>query len=191
MFQAQFKHQNDDFSSILSSETIQYHYGKHHVGYAENLNRLIKGTHYCDLKLEQIIVQSRGTDQKIFNNAAQLYNHDFYWSCLTNQHKEPGNKLQTMINKQFRCFENLKREYIAYANTMFGSGWCWLVTKDGELYFLNTPNAENPVGSHAIPLCVIDLWEHAYYIDYRNKRDTYIEKLVENCIDWEFCESQI
>ncbi len=191
MFQAQFKHQSDDFGDILSSETIQYHYGKHHIGYAESLNSLIKGTRYCDLKLEQIIVQSQRTDRKIFNSASQLYNHDFYWKCLTNQYKEPGRKLLAMANEQFGCFENLKREYIAYANTMFGSGWSWLVTRDGELYFLNTTNADNPVGSHAIPLCVVDLWEHAYYIDYRNKRNKYIEELVENCIDWEFCESQI
>lgn len=191
MFQAQFEHQSNSFGNFLSEETIQYHYGKHHKSYANNLNDLIKETHYCGLPLEQIIIRSRGIDLKVFNNAAQLFNHDFYWKCLTNVKTVPMNKLRKLIEKQFGSLDNLKREYIAYANTLFGSGWSWLILKNNELTFLNTTNAENPIGAQVIPLCVVDLWEHAYYIDYRNKRGEYIENIVKNCINWEFCESQI
>jgi len=107
------------------------------------------------------------------------------------KNKHPQGELLNMINDQFGNFEKFQREYVAYANTLFGSGWSWLVIKDKRLQFLNTSNAENPIGTVFAPLCVIDLWEHAYYIDYRNKRAEYVERLVVNHINWDFCELQV
>ena len=176
---------------VLSSETINFHYGKHHVGYANTLNSLIKDTEFENLSLEEIIVKSRGTQPKIFNNASQLFNHNFYWKCLKVSASLPDGKLKDMINSQFGDFEKFRQEYAAFAGTMFGSGWSWLVFENGKLKFLNTSNAENPIGSDAKPLCVIDLWEHAYYIDYRNNRAGYVEQVLNECINWEFCDSQL
>ncbi len=209
MFRAQFKHKENAFEPFLSSETVNFHYGKHHEGYAKTLSELIVDTEYEDLSLEQIIIRSRKIKQnlvgdkqlfysdqatplddwKIFNNASQLLNHDFYWKCLCNEKRSPDGKLLQMIEQQFGSFDQFKQEYIKFANSLFGSGWSWLVAQDGKLKFVNTSNAENPVGSDSEPLCVIDLWEHAYYIDYRNRRADYVSDLIHNCINWDFCSS--
>lgn len=190
MFSAKFEHTEGEFGSILSAETIKYHYGKHHVGYANTLNKLIENTSFQTMSLEEIIINARGGNPKIFNNAAQLFNHDFYWRCARSTKTLPHGKLAELINAQFGDFNNFRQQYIDCANTMFGSGWSWLVLEGNELKFLNTSNAENPLGTSAVPLCVIDLWEHAYYIDYRNARADYIKTFVMNCINWEFCSSQ-
>lgn len=191
MFSAQIEYSERALEPILSSETINYHYGKHHSGYAATLNSLIEDTEFQDLSLKEIIIKSRNTHQKIFNNAAQLFNHDFYWKCLKNSSKLPLQKLLSLVNEQFGDFNKFREEYVSFAGTMFGSGWSWLVEENGKLKFLNTSNAENPIGSDVLPLCVIDLWEHSYYIDYRNNRGEYIKKIVMNCINWEFCESML
>ena len=191
MLSAKFEHNENEFEPVLSAETIKYHYGKHHVGYANTLNTLIENTPFQLMPLEEIVIKSRGNNPKIFNNAAQLFNHDFYWKCAGNTKNLPQGKLAELIKAQFGDFDNFRQQYIAHANTMFGSGWCWLVLEDNKLKFLNTSNAENPLGTPAIPLCVIDLWEHAYYIDYRNARANYVKNFVENCINWGFCSSQI
>ncbi|MBR1733999.1 MAG: superoxide dismutase [Alphaproteobacteria bacterium] len=189
MFSAQMEYSDQVLEPFLSSETINFHYGKHHVGYANTLNSLIKETEFHKLPLEQIIIQSRSKHPKIFNNASQLFNHNFYWKCLKKACNAPSGKLLSLINKQFGSFDKFLEDYITFAGTMFGSGWSWLVEENGKLKFLNTSNAENPIGSDAHALCVIDLWEHAYYIDYRNNRADYISKIVTNCINWNFCES--
>lgn len=192
MFSAQISFVRDALEPILSSETIDYHYGKHHVGYANTLNGLINGTEYQQLPLEQIILLSKRNNQlKIFNNAAQLFNHDFYWKCLSTSEKLPSENLLHLINKQFGNFDKFREEYISFASTMFGSGWSWLVYNNSNLDFLNTTNADNPLGSDAIPLCVIDLWEHAYYIDYRNDRATYVKNIITDGINWDFCSSNL
>lgn len=191
MFSATIEYSEKALEPFLSSETINYHYGKHHTGYANTLNSLIENTEFKNLSLEQIIIKTRNHNPKIFNNAAQLFNHDFYWKCLKNPSELPSAKLLNLVNNQFGDFYKFCNEYIIFAGTMFGSGWSWLVEENGVLKFLNTANAENPIGSGATPLCVVDLWEHAYYIDYRNNRAEYIKKIIMNCINWNFCESQL
>ncbi len=191
MFSANFEHTENEFEPILSSETIKYHYGKHHAGYANMLNSLIQNTPFQTMTLEEIIVSSRGKNPKVFNNASQLFNHDFYWKCISGTKTQPHGKLAELINSKFGDFDDFRQQYIGYANTMFGSGWSWLILENNELKFLNTSNAENPLGTQAIPLCVIDLWEHAYYIDYRNARADYIKNVVMNSINWKFCELQM
>ena len=191
MFSATIEYSEKALEPFLSSETINYHYGKHHTGYANTLNSLIENTEFKNLSLEQIIIKTRNHNPKIFNNAAQLFNHDFYWKCLKKSSELPSAKLLNLVNNQFGDFDKFRNEYIIFAGTMFGSGWSWLVEENGVLKFLNTANAENPIGSGATPLCVVDLWEHAYYIDYRNNRAEYIKKIIMNCINWNFCESQL
>jgi Fe-Mn family superoxide dismutase len=127
----------------------------------------------------------------VFNNAAQLFNHDFYWKCLKISSEQPTGKLKSMAEAQFVSLEEFVNQYIAHANTMFGSGWCWVIWEDGRLAFTNTQNAETPVGTNQRAICVIDLWEHAYYIDYYNDRASYISRIIKECINWKFCESQL
>lgn len=183
-FKPSFSHSDTDFVGILSKETIQFHYEKHHAGYANKLNELIANTEYTKFSLENIIKKSRdNNDVKIFNNAAQLYNHDFYWKCLKLNCK-PNEKLVKIVEAQFLDFETFLKKYIEHANGFFASGWAWVVQKNnGALCFESTKNAELPDGVH---ICVIDLWEHAYYIDYRNDRAKYIDSIVHNGINWEF-----
>lgn len=190
MFSAQIVYSEDYLKPVISSETIRFHYGKHHKGYANTLNDIIQGTEFQNLPLEQIIIQSRDKHPKIFNNASQLFNHDFYWKCLKVSGEQPSEALAQAIQAQFGSFDAFCEAYINFAGTMFGSGWSWLVADNYHLKFINTTNAENPIGSGKAPLCVIDLWEHAYYIDYRNDRTTYIKNLVKQGINWAFCESQ-
>lgn len=191
MFSATIEYSEKALEPFLSPETINYHYGKHHIGYANTLNSMIENTEFKKLSLDQMIIKTRNHNPKIFNNAAQLFNHDFFWRCLKNFSELPSAKLLNLVNNQFGDFDKFRNEYITFAGTMFGSGWSWLVEENGVLKFLNTANAENPIGSESTPLCVVDLWEHAYYIDYRNNRAEYIKKVVMNCINWNFCESQL
>lgn len=199
MFSARIGYPKTALEPLISAETVSFHYGKHHVGYANTLNSLIKGTSFEKLSLENIIEKSRGVDQKVFNNAAQLFNHDFYWECLKKSEANPSEKFINLVSRQFGNFDKFLNEYISFATALFGSGWSWLVLDSGSssatplprLSFLNTSNAENPVGSQSTPVCVIDLWEHAYYIDYRNNRAEYVQKVVKNCINWGFCESRL
>ena len=190
-FQPKIPYNNSSLQPVLSAETLNYHYGKHHAGYASNLNSLIENTEFSEKSLEEIIILSRASDRQIFNNASQLFNHNFYWKCLKYSDKKPKDRLKNIIDIQFDSFDSFLEEYISFANKMFGSGWSWVIFEDGKISFLNTMNAENPIGSGKIPICVIDLWEHAYYIDYKNDRKSYITKLVKECINWEFCESLI
>ncbi|MDR1488624.1 MAG: superoxide dismutase [Holosporales bacterium] len=190
-FKAQIPYGNTELFPILSQETIDFHYDKHHSGYANTLNSLIENTEYAEKTLEEIIIKSRGNDRKIFNNAAQLFNHDFYWKCLMASENRSFGQLKSIVKNQFGSFEEFLNQYISFANTMFGSGWSWLVLEREELSFVNTANAENPIGTNPKIICVIDLWEHAYYIDYRNDRASYITRLITECINWTFCESLI
>lgn len=191
MFAPEISYQENALEPILTVETIRFHFGKHHAGYCNTLNKLILNTEYQSLPLIEIIKKSRNKDTKIFNNASQIFNHNFYWKCLKINGAAPCGKLKTLIDEQFGNFETFLQKYVDHANTMFGSGWSWLVYDAGELKFINTANAENPISLNVIPLCVIDLWEHAYYIDYRNNRAEYIDKLIKSCINWDFCESLI
>lgn len=172
----------------ISQETLEYHYGKHHKAYVDNLNKLITGTEFENKSLEDIIKTSTGG---IFNNAAQIWNHTFYWHCLApNAGGEPTGKLADAIKAAFGSFANFKEKFSTTALTTFGSGWAWLVkNKSGQLEIVSTSNAATPLTTENVPLLTCDVWEHAYYIDYRNARAQYIEHFW-NLVNWEFVSSQ-
>jgi len=169
----------------ISAETLQYHHGKHHAAYVANLNKLIPGTEFEDLPLEEIVKKAPAGG--IFNNAAQVWNHTFYWNCLSpDGGGEPGGALADAIRQQFGSFEEFRQRFSTSAATNFGSGWTWLVKNpDGSLGVVNTSNAGCPLTEGATPLLTIDIWEHAYYIDYRNERPRYIESFWK-LVNWEF-----
>ena len=168
----------------ISEETLEYHYGKHHQTYVTNLNNLVPGTEFEGLSLEQIIQKSSGG---IFNNAAQVWNHTFYWNCLSpNGGGEPTGGLANAIDRTFGSFEEFKEAFTKCAVTTFGSGWAWLVkNKDGSLALVSTSNAGCPLTEGQIPLMTCDVWEHAYYIDYRNARPAYLEAFWA-LVNWDF-----
>ncbi len=168
---------------VISAETISYHYGKHHKSYVDTLNRLIAGTEYETLNLEDIICKASGG---IFNNAAQVYNHTFYWNGLTPNGKgKPDGTLLAAIEKKWGTFEDFQKVFAASCTGNFGSGWTWLVKKtDGTLDIINTSNAATPITSNDTPLLTFDVWEHAYYIDYRNARAKYVESLWK-VVNWD------
>ena len=172
----------------ISQETLEYHYGKHHKTYVDNLNRLIPGTEFESLSLEDIIKKSSGG---IFNNAAQVWNHTFYWNCLSpNGGGEPGGALAEAINKKFGSFADFKEQFTQCAVTTFGSGWAWLVKNpDGSLELVSTSNAGTPMTQGKTALLTCDVWEHAYYIDYRNARPKYVESFW-NLVNWDFVAKQ-
>ncbi len=179
----------DALAPHISAETIDYHYGKHHQAYVTNLNNQIKGTEFEELSLEDIIRKSSGG---MFNNAAQIWNHTFYWNCLSpNGGGEPGGRLADAINKAFGDFAKFKDEFTKTSVGTFGSGWGWLVQRaDGNLALASTSNAGTPLTGSDRALLTCDVWEHAYYIDYRNARPKYVESFW-NLVNWEFVESQL
>ena len=172
----------DALSPIISEETIDYHYGKHHQAYINNLNNLIKDTEYENLSLEEIIKAAKGG---VFNNAAQVWNHTFYWeSLMPNASEKPEGELLTAIEGRFGSFEEFKAQFTQAATTLFGSGWAWLViNQEGKLEIIQTSNAETPIAKGLKPLLTCDVWEHAYYVDYRNKRPDYIANFFK-VINW-------
>jgi len=178
----------DALEPILSRETIYYHYWKHHKAYVDNTNALIKGTELEDATLVEII---RNSDGSLFNNAAQAYNHNFYWLCLTPDPIPPSAKLVELIERDFGSFESFKEQFLNAAATLFGSGWAWLELDINEkLIITQRSNADTPIVHYHTPLLTMDVWEHAYYIDYRNERKKYLESLWE-LIDWKFVASNV
>jgi Fe-Mn family superoxide dismutase len=174
----------DALAPIISQETIEFHYGKHHQTYVTNLNGLIKGTEFENSSLEEIVKKSSAG---IFNNAAQVWNHTFYWNGLKpNGGGEPTGALAEAINAKWGSFDNFKAEFTKTAVTTFGSGWAWLVkTPAGELELVSTSNAATPLTTDNKPLLTCDVWEHAYYVDYRNARPKYVEAFW-NLVNWDF-----
>lgn len=168
----------------ISAETLQYHYGKHHAAYVDKLNGLVKGTQFENASLEEII---KNGDGAIFNNAAQVWNHSFYWNCLSpNGGGEPAGALGSAIKEFFGDFGNFKEKFSAAALGNFGSGWTWLVkTPEGVLEIVNSDDAGNPMTEGNQPLLTCDVWEHAYYIDYRNARPAYLDAFW-NLVNWDF-----
>ncbi len=179
----------DALAPHISAETIDYHYGKHHQAYVTNLNNLIKGTEFENLDLLAIIKKSQGG---MFNNAAQIWNHTFYWNSLSPKGGgEPSGKLADAIKKTFGSFAQFKDDFSKTAVGTFGSGWAWLVQRaDGGLGLVSTSNAATPITGSDRPLLTCDVWEHAYYIDYRNARPKYVEAFW-NLANWEFAASQM
>ncbi len=177
---------HDALEPTISKETIGFHYGKHHQAYVTNLNKLIEGTEFADATLEDIIKKSDGG---VFNNAAQVWNHTFYWNCLTPNSTAPTAALLDAINSSFGSLDSFKEKFSTSAATNFGSGWTWLVKKsDGSLEIVNTSNAATPIKDDAQVLLTIDVWEHAYYVDFRNARPKYIEEYWK-LVNWDFVAS--
>lgn len=173
----------DAFEPIISKETIQYHHGKHHSGYVAKLNTLIKDTEFEQMALTEIIVNAEGG---IFNNAAQVFNHDFYWMGLSMDETTASPDLMAAIERDFGSLESLKKAFLEKAAGLFGSGWTWLsLDADKKLIIEQTSNAANPLVTGNKPLLTCDVWEHAYYIDYRNARPLYLEKWW-SLINWSF-----
>ena len=179
----------DALEPHISAETLDYHYGKHHKTYVDKLNGMIEGTEHADKSLEEIIRSSEGG---MFNNAAQVWNHTFYWHCLApNGGGEPTGKLAELIDRDFGSFSEFKETFTQTAINTFGSGWAWLVQNpDGSLAITSTSNAETPLTGDAKPLLTCDVWEHAYYIDYRNARPNYVDAFW-NLVNWNYVESQL
>ena len=176
----------DALQPNISAETLEYHYGKHHATYVANLNKLIPGTEFENMSLDDIVKKSSGG---IFNNAAQTWNHTFYWNSLApNGGGEPSGALAEAINKQFGSFAQFKEKFANAAVTTFGSGWGWLVkNSDGTLAIESTSNANTPLKDGKKPLLTCDVWEHAYYIDYRNARAAYVD-VFWKIVNWKFAE---
>ena len=174
----------DALAPHISAETIDYHYGKHHQTYVTNINNQIKGTEFENADLVTIVKKSQGG---MFNNAAQVWNHTFYWNCLSPKGgNEPTGKLADAIKKAFGDFAKFKEEFTKTAIGTFGSGWAWLVQRpDGSVGLVSTSNAQTPLTGTDVPLLTCDVWEHAYYIDYRNARPKYMEAFW-NLVNWDF-----
>jgi Fe-Mn family superoxide dismutase len=176
----------DALAPHISKETLEFHYGKHHQAYATNLNNLIKGSEYENLDLEAIVKKAPAGG--IFNNAAQVWNHTFFWHSITpNGGGAPTGALASAIDKKWGSFDDFKKAFQASAVGNFGSGWTWLVKKaDGSLDIVNTSGAGTPITTDAKPLLTIDVWEHAYYIDYRNLRPKFVETCLTSLANWQF-----
>ena len=178
---------HDALEPTISKETIEYHYGKHHQTYVTNLNKLVAGTEHDGQNLEEIIKTTSG---ELFNNAAQVYNHTFYWNCLAPKKTEASSALKAAIIETFGSCDTFKEKFSAAAVTTFGSGWAWLVKNSrGKLEIVTTSNAGSPLTDNKKPLLTFDVWEHAYYVDYRNARPKYVESLW-NIVNWEFVSEQ-
>lgn len=175
----------------ISARTLEFHHGKHHKAYVEKTKKLIAGTDFADLPLVEIIKRSQGDPRytAIFNNAAQVYNHSFYWKSMKpGGGGEPQGKLRSLILQNFGTVDRLRRELAAAAKSRFGSGWAWLV-KDGDLLTVtSTQNADTPVAHGKTPLLALDVWEHAYYLDYQNRRGDYVDAWLSRLVNWDWAE---
>ncbi len=178
----------DALAPYTSPETLEYHHDKHHATYVTNLNNLIKGTEFEGLSLEDVIKQSAGKNVPIFNNAAQHWNHHHFWLWQKKDgggKKIPG-KIQALIDSDLGGYDKFRADFIQAGATQFGSGWAWLALKDGKLSITKTSNADNPMTAGATPILTADVWEHGYYIDYRNLRVKFLEAFVDHLLNWDY-----
>lgn len=170
----------------ISAKTLEFHHGKHHAAYVNNLNNLVKDTPFALMTLEEIILKTANDPAKagIFNNAAQVFNHTFFWNCMQ---KNGGGEVPAEIAKAFGGADKFKEEFKAAATSQFGSGWAWLVKdKTGALKIVKTGNATNPLTSDQVPLLTVDVWEHAYYLDYQNRRPDFVDAFLNHLVNWNF-----
>lgn len=176
----------DALAPHISQETLEYHYGKHHQTYVTNLNKLVEGTEDENTSLEDIISKAE-VGSGLFNNAAQVWNHTFYWNCMApGGGGAPTGEIADKINSAFGSYEEFRAKFVEAATTQFGSGWAWLVDNGGSLEVMKTANADLPMKHGAKALLTIDVWEHAYYIDFRNARPNYINTFMDHLVNWEF-----
>ena len=179
----------DALAPIISAETLQFHYGKHHKKYYDTMNQLLQKEPVANARtLEDVVRNSSG---KLFNNAGQAWNHDFYWQSLAPKDSQPSQTMRKMLEKDFGSYDAFCDKLATAANGQFGSGWAWLIQKDGKLDVVSTGNADTPMARGVKCLLTIDVWEHAYYIDYRNQREKYVQALIEKRLNWEFAERNL
>ncbi len=174
----------------ISDNTMRFHYHKHHAAYVKTLNELVEGTRYADMKLEEIVRATAGKEdakeKKIFNNAGQVWNHDFYWRSLSPKSTKPSGDLKAAIERDFGGTDKLIEEMAKAGKEQFGSGWTWLVSKGGKLSVEKTANAIDPMAKGINSLLTVDVWEHAYYLDYQNERPKYLEAVLQKLLNWDF-----
>ena len=182
----------DALQPYMSKETLEFHHDKHHKAYVDAGNNLMKGTEFEDKSVEEVVKGSYGKNQALFNNAGQHYNHIHFWQWMrpNGGGAIPGN-LERRINDELGGVEKFKQDFIQAGVTQFGSGWAWLAVKDGKLTIMKTPNGENPLVHGAKPILGVDVWEHSYYIDYRNRRPDYLKAFIENLVNWEHVEEMV
>ena len=173
----------------ISEQTMSYHYGKHHKAYIDNLNKLIQNTKFANMPLEEIIVETAGKNEfsGVFNNAAQTWNHTFFWNTMKpNGGGEPSGELKKKIERDFGSYDKFKTEFTTAATSQFGSGWAWLAEdkNNGKLVVMKTSNGDNPIAHGLIPIIGLDVWEHAYYLDYQNRRADYINNYLDHLVKW-------
>jgi Fe-Mn family superoxide dismutase len=180
---------------VISAKTLSFHYGKHHQAYVDTLNKLVDGNKFADMKLEKIVEATfkagEAKEKTIFNNAAQVWNHDFYWRSLTPSQSEPTGKLASAIARDFGSASDLIAALAEAGKTQFGSGWAWLVSKGGKLSIEKTGNAETPMAAGTNCLLTVDVWEHAYYLDYQNARPKYLEAVLGKLLNWNFAAENL
>ncbi len=184
----------DALDPIISARTMSFHYGKHHKAYVDNLNKLVAGTELSETPLEDVIKGTAGkADQAgLFNNAAQIWNHTFFWNSMKpGGGGAPTGAIADAINSAFGGYENFKKEFTTAAVTQFGSGWAWLVADKGAVKLVKTANAETPLTGKATPLLTIDVWEHAYYLDYQNRRPDFVAAVIDNLLNWDFANANL
>ena len=177
----------DALAPVISAETLKLHHGKHHKKYVDTMNQLLEKEPMRASSLEEVVRQAKG---KLFNNAAQAWNHDFYWHSLSPERRRPTGALLRRLEKDFGSHEAFAAKFAAAANGQFGSGWAWLVEKDGKLEVMATANADTPMAYGTRCLLTVDVWEHAYYVDYRNERERYVSAVLER-LNWEFAEKNL
>ena len=177
-----------------SARTLEFHHGKHHQAYVTNLNNLVKGSPMEKQSLEELIKASHNDESKtgIFNNAAQVWNHTFFWNCLrSGAGGKPSGRIAQMIDSDLGGYDNFKKEFANACVTQFGSGWGWLVADGGKLRIMKTPNAENPLSKGQTALLTIDVWEHAYYLDYQNRRPDFVNAVIDKLLNWSFAAENL
>jgi superoxide dismutase, Fe-Mn family len=186
--------QENALEPVISARTIGVHYGKHHATYVKKLNELVAGTRYAELPLEQVIAGSVGNPEtaKIFNNAAQTWNHTFFWHSLRQAGGgQPPREIARLLDDSFGGYAQFKEKFAQAAVDQFGSGWAWLAARDGKLEVMSTGNAQTPITMGATPLLTIDVWEHAYYLDYENRRPEFVNAVIDRLLDWNFALEQL
>lgn len=176
---------HDALAPVMSRETLEYHHDKHHKAYVDTANKLLTGTEWEGKPLEEVVKGSFGKNASLFNNAAQHFNHTHFWKWM----KPGGSKMPAKLEKQIVAdlgsVDKMKEDFVQAGVSQFGSGWCWLAVKGGKIVVMKTPNGENPLVHDALPILGCDVWEHSYYIDYRNRRPDYIKAFLERLVDWE------
>lgn len=175
----------------MSADTLTYHHDKHHAAYVNKLNTLIENTEHADQSLDAIVTSSFGKNAGIFNNAAQVWNHSFFWELMAPGSREPAGRALELIEKNFGSFDEFSKKFAAAGAGQFGSGWVWLVADGDSLEIMATPNAENPLAHGKKALIACDVWEHSYYLEFQNRRPDYLQNFLKNLLNWDFINSQL